>query len=594
MSISFVAELRKLTERAEEERRREEAKVRAEQLRVKREAAAEVRAEARRIQRVAMEEQRKKVQEAEQERKLQIAKKRECQRRIREDKAQRAFRERQLRDQEAERKKEIREVQARRALEDKKRREAEERVQRYQAKLIKRCRKIYIELAVAAWDGHREVQIKQDVAEFDEDLLLYGIEVRRPREFVDALDRGMVNILASMEVLSQAIDFCQAIDINYFKHASQNLIRASTELRGAGHFGLSTSLTGMIAAIQVQLPKILQSIEQQRDHAATTIGWIEADCSRSLKEILTLGQTIEAAKNDRLRRESEYGGAIEKIRDHIDDIASAFRANLPQQLDPNKVSYGAKAGALRLAFSAFIPTLNLCHLTDLETINLMRIANRLKPISPSSNSKPGVPSWIEHEVGDLYEGIDLHSKINQLKNGLYDAGVRAKELKVSIVSLERKKRSVTDIQRKLDACLSDAENFEKTIARGLENVTRKNVIFAKDRYIASGYAILRDICPVKSSGIAAAYHELIWLYSEAGRDFCEYLDIVLSELAKKGTRMVVLSYMYTAEAGKVEVGNIALLCEIGHELLYVLFAERGFNVEFLDEAPIRVTLELSW
>ena len=61
MSISFVAELRKLTERAEEERRREEAKVRAEQLRVKREAAAEVRAEARRIQRVAMEEQRKKV-----------------------------------------------------------------------------------------------------------------------------------------------------------------------------------------------------------------------------------------------------------------------------------------------------------------------------------------------------------------------------------------------------------------------------------------------------------------------------------------------------------------------------------------------------
>lgn len=108
------------------------------------------------------------------------------------------------------------------------------------------------------------------------------------------------------------------------------------------------------------------------------------------------------------------------------------------------------------------------------------------------------------------------------------------------------------------------------------------------------YASLSESCPDESLGISAAYRELIWLYGESGKDFCGYMDIVLSELAKEGAQSVTLSFFDSEDGGKVEVGKVSLVCSIGHPLLGLLFVKRGFNVEISNEGVSPVSMELSW
>ena len=100
--------------------------------------------------------------------------------------------------------------------------------------------------------------------------------------------------------------------------------------------------------------------------------------------------------------------------------------------------------------------------------------------------------------------------------------------------------------------------------------------------------------PREFLGDIFSHRELTWLYGESGKDFCGYLDIVLSELAKEGARSVALSYFESEDGGKVEVGKVSLVCSIGHPLLGVLFAKRGFTVDVASESALPVSMKLSW
>lgn len=560
MSNSFVAELRKLADQAAEEKSREEAKARAEQLRVKREAAVV----ARTLARQARKEQRKKEQEAEEERQRKLA-------------------------EDAERKQRIREEKAQQAIKEKQRKEEVERVRRHQLKLYKLCREIYIDLAVAAWDGNREVRVDGDVADFDEDLLQFGIEIQRPQKLATALNRAMIDLVASMEALSKAADGIA------FNQASRSLTFWSMGLRHAGHEGIGVPFADLLARIQLEIPDNMQSILRRRAHAVATISSLEERNGRTREEIRTLHDSIEAALIAQEKRESAYGDAVANIRDHIQDIGSAFLGNLPHGLVPKNLSFEERAAALRTAYSTFIPNRQFASYTNLEIVNLMRMANRLKPIRFDNSGLDSEQGWRTlKEDDEEQDEIYFHPKLLLLNSNLSKADDKIKNLKVDISSLDGKKRSMNGLQKKVEECQADVAKFEKILASNLENVESKDLRFMDGQYVAPTLAKLGDACPEDSLGISSAHRELTWLYGESGKDFCGYLDIVLAELAKEGARSVALSFFESEDGGKVEVGTVSLVCSIGHPLLGVLFAKRGFNFEVASASAPPVSMKLSW
>lgn len=569
MSTSFVAELRKLADQAAEETRREEAMVHAEQLRVKREAAVAARTLARQI----LIEQRKKEQEAEEERQRKLT-------------------------EEAERKRKIREEKALQSIKEKQRKEEAERVRRHQLKVSKLCRGIYVDLAVAAWDGHREVRLEGDVVEFDEDLLQFGIEIRSPKALATALNKAMIDLVDSMEALSKA---AEGLDLN---HASRSLRFWSKGLRVGGHKALGAPFTDLLAPIQLEIAEQMQSIPGRREQVLAAIDSFEEKNSRSRKEIRTLRGSLETAQIEQKKRESALGEVVAEIRDHIEEIGPSFLANLPEGLALEKVSFAGRAAALRIAYSTFISKRPFASFTDLEIINLMRVANRLKPISLIGLASWGLDSKQNggyheqdddrEEIEDDAEEIDRHPKLVLLNRGVNKAEERIGSLRKNISCLDDEARSIKTLQKKLQECRFDVERFEKILASNLENVESEDLRFIDGQYVGPTFAKLGDACPEESLGISPAYRELTWLSGEPGKDFCGYLDIVLSELAKEGARSVLLTLFESKNGCKVEVGKVSLVCSIGHPLLGLLFTKRGFTVEVANESAQLVSMKLSW
>ena len=614
MSNSFIAELRKLAEQAENARLRKEAEARAEQLRAKREAAAAARAEAKRLQEIEQEKQRLRERKAEEARQLVIAQEAERKRIIQEEKDLKARIEKQRRDEEAEKERKIREEKALRALGEKKRMEEEERARRYQAKLAKICREIYVQLAVAAWDGQREILIKRNLADVEDDLRRFGIEVRRPKKLANALGMAMIDLLGSMDAVSNL-----TASWHRFRDLQTDLADAASTFRDAGHTRAGIATADLLGPIQSEIDAGIRSTMKRREHAVETINQRDnktrgakiemqelrgaiADARRKQEDKIR-GAKLEKqellraiADAERKQEESElaFGGAVDRIRDRIQDIESAFSAALPHGLVPSNVTFGERADALRIACSTHIPDVKFGLFSDLQIVNMMRLANGLKPIDlqrPVVNFSPVRSATDDGDDGELHI-----LKLERLLEELNEDGERIASLRDSIGHFDSELRSLNELQRLLRKCQSDLKKFNKTLELELEDVTSEELRFIDGQYVGPTFARLGDVVPEDSVGVSVAYGELLWLLGDAGKDFCGYVDIVLAELAKEGTRSVVIAFCETESTKKIEIGTVSLVCDIRHDLLGVLFSTRGFDVkiEVHNDAASRVDLQLSW
>lgn len=538
MSKSFVTEKKKLVMRGETEKRSEQFEARAEQLRVKKTANDIARA----LTRQSLLDKRKKEQEVEETRQRKLAYDLECKRKVREAKALHALREKE------------------RKLE-------EDRIQRSQLKLIELCREIYIDLAVAAWNGSREVCARGHAEEFDKGLLRFGIEIRRPQELANALNRANDDLLASMEVLVQAV-----VGIDY-RSTSRDLSKASVCLREAGYVGLSTPLTELVSPLQAQIAAKRRFVEPQRDLSVASKSLLEEKISKLSDEYTSVSELHSAKAVLCEEREVEFSLAVDAISEHKDKLASfAFIHPL-----------GA-APVLRNAYSTFIPDKNFENFSELEIVNIVRSVNGLELLELDSD--PHQKERVEKEK--LAKSLVC---LNATKSS-FDRELAETSEKIS--SLGSELDALENLQREAEVFMMASEMFTQILEWKLENVESKHLKFMDGKYVGPTYARLAESYPDESTRICDAYRELNWLYGEAGRHFCVHLDIVLSELSKERASLVKLTFFDSDDGRKIQVGKDSSDCSIGHPLLGLLLAKRGFNVKVPIKSVLPVSMKLSW
>jgi hypothetical protein len=539
MSKSFVTEQKELVERGENENCGEKFEARAEQLRVKKYASDAARAHARQ----SLLEKRKKEQEAEESRQRKLA-------------------------EAAENTRKGREVKAMHALMEMERKVAAERVQNNQLKLSEICREIYIDLAMAAWDGGREVCVRGDISELDGDLLRLGIETRRPQELATSLTCAIQDLLSGMEGLAQAV-----VGIDY-RGASRGLSKASICLREAGHTGLSTPLTELVRPLQAQITANWRSLEQRRVQAVAAIKSFNGKISE-LNEVISPMRELKVEKETaHKKREAEFADAVNEIREHLDEIATSSAIH----------PYGA-APVLRQALLKFVPHKDFSKFSDTDIINLVRYTGGNQPLDLETDSPQ---QW------EIEEDTRSPNSLTQLLDSRKRLERKVSKIRKEVSCIRDELKAVKLFQKKAKACRSAAEKFTKILECKFENVESKHLKFMDGKYVGPTYARLAESCPDESTGICDAYRELNWLCGESGKDFCGYLDIALSELAKERSNSVILTFFDSDDGCKIGVGKDSLDCNIGHPLLSLLLSKRGFGVKVSRQSVLPVSMKLSW
>lgn len=568
MKNSFAGNLRKIAEAAEEAKRLEAARKReaelqllAEARRLKLAAEAEVRLKARRADQQKQRERQAHALEIERARLLHLAEKEATIRRLRDEKEAKKVSENARRDE-------------------------TRRLNKYKDGLVKACRHIYVQLAVAAWAGIREVQVKGVVDEYKSDLGQYGIQLKRPTQLAVAATDALDSLLKSLASLGRRAE------AQNLKRISDQLYETCTCLRDTGHADIGQIASTAMERVRSEIARRIGWIEESWSTAERAISKLEADMSRLTGEIASVQAMEETAQNAIDLQKQHFGRALSRIVARVTDIGSSYTANLPPGLAPSSISVETKADALRAAFSRFVHDVDFTRFSKLEIINLVRQANGMAPY----DSIPDAPGFggLPNAKSEAHV-LPISSRLRSLIEAEQDAQQEVESRLEKIEQLRAYMTDVTKLQRNVETCQLQFGKYAEVVASTLEGVDVSQLKFIDGQYVPPVLAQLSKNEPGEQSALVPAYRELMWLYSQSGRDFTEYFDIVLSELAKEGAHNVTLTVYGIDGVRRIDVGGrISLVTEIGFELLTVLFSNRGFGMSTTASSDGRNMLNIDW
>jgi len=470
--------------------------------------------------------------------------------------------------------------------EESKQREEAERLRSRAMRLEQLCSAIYAELAVAVWEGVEEAVVDDDALNFKSELIAMGVLVIRRNKLARLANNALADLLKAIGQFSLEADTPHALGL------STRLNSMSLRLQKSGDSGLSLKFSKLAGQFCSNLANEYDRIELSHSKVLDDIAGRKTAIAKIESEIRPVNVLLNEVQNQAAQRSRHLVAVAAEIKSHADDIGSTYQAHLPQGIAANKLSPESKASALRLAFATYVHGTDFKAFSELEIINLMRIANGW-PLLESLDSADDT-NCDRFRYNDSSEGAQaqllkrLNRNLASVKSSLSSMLHKAKQLSTDLKNTKARLKTANEFG---ENCIQ----FEEVFARTLEGVNASQLRFDGDQYVGPTIAALGAERPVANGHLQSAYRELRWLAADDGRVFADYLDIVLSELAKEGARRVEVAFVDSDSEKKVEVGKISLVCNIGCPLMGLLFSKRGMmTTAGTAVSDDRTVFQLSW
>lgn len=303
-----------------------------------------------------------------------------------------------------------------------------------------------------------------------------------------------------------------------------------------------------------------------------------------------------AATKEKNQKAAQRAALIQSIASDIaprmQAIASDFNIAYP---NGQEISVLARAAFLRRSFVAIDPGFNRADFSDLEIINIARVANGQEPLSDLTNAllTRHASGESDHNTKDVLRKLEsieqrLVRQINAHNDELSLLKARLIECTQRINNLENLLRRLAKVSEKISELANDAKAT-------LSKVNPKAIRFINGQYCSETIVGLCTIPPYIEPAVMSSYEELVWLSSADGKTFLEYLQAVLLELANNSQRTAQIVFVDGANgATELEVGGVKLSARLRKELVMLIFQYFGLDTVALEAASENGGIKVSW
>lgn len=433
-------------------------------------------------------------------------------------------------------------------------------------------RAVYHELLKAAISGKKETALKPFYDIDESSLSSYGLLISRPSKNEALLTQGQRKIksLLASDGLRQGLMDCGFLSA---------LTKIQTRVERLGFLSIEGEvirfLDGCVQVVRVHLDDLV------RREGACLVEDHDLNVENHRYRLIEL----ECWKESLLERE-------EKLK----EICQANLVQLRRMLtEYEKWRFGRGGSNLRQSVVFLRPLLRKYLLgyddakfSDIDVINIFRFTVGSEAISLEAVSRePGLSGEVIDFVRYEKSRRDIESDVEKAIEGKVGAVLIRNDLVKEVKKFQKFLGDCEKLSSKIRQIIDDC-----FLAVGDDDTDE--YYFSGSRYGVSPHASLAPdadgVLPIASR----AHQEITWLQSDSGREFLEYTDSVLEQLA---TDAYHSAEMVVADAGsgvKLFLGGVSLVAEVRADLLLMIFIISGFELTFLRSSAGESYYLLEW
>lgn len=453
--------------------------------------------------------------------------------------------------------------------------------------LRKRVRAVYHSLASAAWQGRNFVAISEDCLSYSSELSRYGLRLVSYLDLVEFLNGTQGNLLNELR------DLLRVYSSDGFA-LNQKIVQLCL---GIEKNGLAWYVKNQQDILE-EIDAVEADIYQRRGEA---LNQIESLLAKAQQDKVGRVRAIEA---DIARYETELEKCLGAVK-HLESIArqlSSFTSKIANDLaisypDDVYISLANRVSFLRGAYSNIIPQHDFSRYSDLEILNIVRLANGVdaffvieeahRQTSIGGNGAPLRMTTLRAKLTALNDALSAATSISRshVQEPISPQLVSAKERYVRIGECH-------NIYRRRAARIRDlyagaCKQFDFYSPREL---------FYRKAYYAN--IVLAELDPSPNNlhpDVVIAYEELDWLSGRSGRMYLSKIERLLRSVAESASTSVEVTVR--AKGGSkstVELLGELLSASIRPALVLLMFKLAGLKVSSAFHGHDEVVVVFSW
>lgn len=450
----------------------------------------------------------------------------------------------------------------------------------------------YLQILKAITKGNSITTMLMSPEIHPEELLTYGLKADRPKEVEEKLNGLQRLTLHNLEEL-----------LTKEKSDEARLLRPIMKIHStlseigilAGIEPAAAEIAKIEEAIDVELKQLDKACVSLKEAIATTTREIKSTELARKKQMIALEKKLGAIK-EKKQNTTQRAELIQQIANDIaprmPTIANDFNVAHP---DGQALSVLARASFLRRSFAKIDPNFNQAEFSDLEVINIARIANGQEPLPHLARAIAGQNASEEwsscrKEAFRRPESIEQRftRQFNKHNNEL-------SSLRAQLVANTEHRTNLRETLRKLIELSKTLAIAANDASLTLGQINSKAIRFVDGQYFSKTTISLSNTPPNLESPVRSSYDELVWLSSADGKIFLEYLQVVLLELANKSQRTAEIAFAeVTTGATELAVGGVKLSARLRKEVIMLIFKCYGLSTMENRHTSTNGSLEVSW
>jgi hypothetical protein len=430
------------------------------------------------------------------------------------------------------------------------------------------CAETYRTLALAAWDGQTTVIADIAALDFSEELAARGLSMSRSTALADRMNETLASLRRALDRFPGRSADLQPAD------GVSKMGKLIDRIQPEGALAQSEALSAKSGQLCQSLEREVARLRGQEETVKDKAEQLKASAARVKSSI----GVAQASEGQLVWKKAQLQPIANRLEAHLGGISAFYRA----RLSAGQVSVEDRAIALRQAYLAYVPDFDASEFSNLDVINIARLAND-QPLIESLD--PNGTRSLESE--QLFRLDQLRTQLAKLTEQRKSLRRMARQFAVRRTQAQGSLSRARALQKRV-------VNFKRVVATPLEGVTVGQLFLEQGRWVGPVQACLTPHPPIGDANLLAAYEELRWLASDEGREFATYLDIVLAEAAKEGVRSVALTFIEGDASNRVEACGVALVCKLGWPLLHLVFSQRGLRVGAPATDDNKTVLLIGW
>lgn len=470
------------------------------------------------------------------------------------------------------------------------------------------------------------MRMSQDI--HPDELINYGIKAEQPKEAEEKLNKLQQTSLLELEELLRKEEadgtrlprpalkikptLCEADEARLLRPAWK-VMSTLTEVGVAAGIEFATAeLTEIKNKAGAEITKLDKACGRLREDISAVKRKISLAEDAQAKQKVALEKKLAATK-EKNQKAAQRAELLQQIANDIaprmPTIANDFNIRHP---NGQEVSVLTRVAFLRRSFANIDPKFNRADLSDLEIINIARIANGQDPLVDLTKAALGryAPEDSTYNAKDVLQQSEslkqrfmreMHvlsqpesieqrftRKINEYNNELSN-------LNAQLVTSTQRINNLNKLIRKLNKASETIMTLANYAKATLDQVDSKSIRFIRGQYLSETIISLSTMPSDIESAVMSSHKELVWLSSADGKTFLEYLQVVLLELANKSQRTAKIAFAEGVNGTtELEVGGVKLSARLRKEPIMLIFKYFGLDTIEPTHTSKNDLIEVSW